>query len=210
MLSGEVRIKFSKTGKVKYISHLDLCRTFRTAFVRAGIPIWYSQGFNPHPKMVFATTVAVGHESVCELLDIRITEPMDEEELRARLDGQLTGDISILKVYEPKSELADLRFAEYEITFESAVDGEKLSELISAPLMVEKKTKSGNKVIDISGKIKEAHAAGEKLFCTLAASQSDTLGPDVFLRGIAPALPDSLPVSVVRTGLCDEQGRAFE
>ena len=210
MLSGEVRIRFSKTGKVKYISHLDLCRTFRTAFVRAGIPIWYSQGFNPHPKMVFATTVAVGHESFCELLDIKITSPMDEEELRDRLDKQLTKDISIIKVYEPHREFAELKYVGYEMTLESEVDADKLSGLLGGPLPVEKKTKSGNKIVDVSGKIKEVKAEGNRLTCVLAAAQSDTLGPDVFLRAIAPALPDALPVSVVRTNLYDEQGNEFE
>jgi len=210
MLSGEVRIKFSKTGKVKFISHLDLCRTFRTAFVRAGIPIWYSQGFNPHPKMVFATTVAVGHESVCELLDIKITSPMDEEELRSRLDAQLTSDIGIIKAYQPIASFADLRYSRYKMTFDREVDADKLAQLIGSPLPVERKTKSGNKVIDISPKIKGAIAQSNVIECTLASSQSDALGPEVFLRGISPALSGGTALSVSRIGLLDEQGREFE
>ena len=58
-----MRIKFRKIGRLKYISHLDLQRTFSTGLIRAGIPVWYSKGFNPHPKLVFALTVSVGAES---------------------------------------------------------------------------------------------------------------------------------------------------
>ena len=209
MLSGEVRIKFSKTGKVKFISHLDLCRTFRTAFIRAGIPIWYSQGFNPHPKMVFATTVSVGSESLTELLDIKITSPMEEEELRSRLNAELTKDIDIIEVYEPATPFADLRWAEYVVTFDGEVDEGKLTSLLSEPLCVEKMTKKGVKTIDILPKIKQASARGNELTCILAASQTDALGPDVFVKGITPAVSGDL-VSLVRTKLYKEDMSEFK
>ena len=54
MVPENIRIKFKKTGRLKYISHLDLCRTMQPAMIRAKIPLWYTEGFNPHPKMVFA------------------------------------------------------------------------------------------------------------------------------------------------------------
>lgn len=208
MLSGEVRIKFSKTGKVKFISHLDLCRTFRTAFIRAGIPIWYSQGFNPHPKMVFATTVSVGSESLTELLDIKITSPMDEEDFRSRLNAELTKDIDIVEVYEPATPFADLKWAEYVITFDGKVGADKLRALISEPLLVEKMTKKGLKTIDILPKIKLATSDGNTVNCVLAASQTDTLGPDVFVKGILPAVGGEL-VSLVRTKLYNDDMSEF-
>ena len=209
MLSGEVRIKFSKTGKVKFISHLDLCRTFRTAFIRAGIPIWYSQGFNPHPKMVFATTVSVGSESLTELLDIKITSPMEEEELRSRLNAELTNDIDIIEVYEPTTPFADLRWAEYIIKFDGKVDGDKLEQLLSEPLYVEKMTKKGLKTIDILPKIKQVSSQENTVKCILAASQVDTLGPDVFVRGISAAV-DGEVISLVRTKLYNEDMSEFK
>ena len=67
-----IRIKFLKTGSLQYISHLDLHRLINRALVRAGIPIWYTKGFNPHAKMVFALPLPVGVESVCEYLDVKI------------------------------------------------------------------------------------------------------------------------------------------
>ena len=209
MLSEAVRIRFSKTGKVKFISHLDLCRTFRTAFIRAGIPIWYSQGFNPHPKMVFATTVPVGGESLCELLDIKITSPMDEEEFKARLSSALTKDIGILGVYTPLRPFAELAYAEYRMELDAPVDPEKLSGLLTGELKVMKKTKNGDKLVDILPLIESASAFGNTLNCILAASQTMALGPDVFLRGIKPACPGDL-ISLMRTAVLTADLAPFE
>ncbi len=63
------RLLFSKTGRARYISHLDLMRTFQRVFLRAGIRLRHTEGFNPHPYMVFALPLPVGCESDCELLD---------------------------------------------------------------------------------------------------------------------------------------------
>ena len=119
-----LRIKFAKTGKLRFISHLDLCRTLTSAFLRAGIPIWYTQGFNPRPKLVFALTVSVGAESVAEYLDIRITREMSEIDLKRRLQNALTSDLEILEVYRPTSKLQDVAFADYEIFTERELDPE--------------------------------------------------------------------------------------
>ena len=68
-----VRLKFRKVGKLQYISHLDLQRTFMRVIVRACIPAWYTKGFNPHAKLVFSTPMSVGTESEYEFLDTTTT-----------------------------------------------------------------------------------------------------------------------------------------
>jgi len=67
----KIRVKFSKTGSLKFISHLDLNRTVKSAFLRSGLPIWYTQGFNPHPKTVFSLPLSVGTASLCEFIRVR-------------------------------------------------------------------------------------------------------------------------------------------
>ena len=69
----KIRLLYSKTGKAKYISHLDLMATMRRALLRAGIELKYSEGFNPHPYMSVALPLPVGCSSICELIDIGIT-----------------------------------------------------------------------------------------------------------------------------------------
>ena len=64
----KVRLEFSKTGKAKFISHLDLNRALKSVFIRSKVAIWFTNGFNPHPKMVFALPLSVGAESITELL----------------------------------------------------------------------------------------------------------------------------------------------
>jgi radical SAM-linked protein len=71
-----VRVKFKKVGNLQYISHLDLVRTMHKVIVRARLPLWYTEGFNPKPKMIFAAPLSIGTESVCEFVDIRLTERM--------------------------------------------------------------------------------------------------------------------------------------
>ena len=80
-----VRVKFRKTGNLQYISHLDLQRTFNRVLVRAGLPLWYTKGFNPHIKMVFGLPLPVGCESETEFLDIRIERDMPLDEIKERL-----------------------------------------------------------------------------------------------------------------------------
>ncbi len=61
-----IRLKFKKTGNLQYISHLDLVRTMHKVIVRADLPLWYTEGFNPKPKMIFAAPLSIGTESLSE------------------------------------------------------------------------------------------------------------------------------------------------
>ncbi len=211
MLSEGVRIMFAKTGKLKYISHLDLCRTFRSAFKRARIPIWYSQGFNPHPKMVFATTVSVGQESLCELLDIRITSPMSEEEFVSRLQNALTSEIHIIKAYEPCGKFTDLAYAKYEITLENELSEGELEEVLSKPIIITKMTKKGEKTEDIVPLVKSASVNKNVITCILSAVQNEFLNPDNFVKGLSVALGRELEVTkVLRTQVYYSNLEIFE
>ena len=75
-----VRVKFEKTGKLRYISHLDLLRTMQTALRRAKVDMEYSEGFNPHMKLSFASALSVGVTSDAEYMDLELSEPMAEGE----------------------------------------------------------------------------------------------------------------------------------
>ena len=82
-----VRIVFSKTGRAKYVSHLDLVRAMTRAVRRADIPLWYTEGFNPRPKLVFASPLSVGCGSACEIMDIRVLPEVTDEEIHHHLHG---------------------------------------------------------------------------------------------------------------------------
>ena len=71
-----VRATFEKRRRAKYISHLDLMRCMQRAFKRAGVPIWYTEGFNPHAYLMFPLALSLGCESGCECMDFRIDGEM--------------------------------------------------------------------------------------------------------------------------------------
>ena len=87
-----LRVKFFKKGRLQYISHLDLVRTMMKIIVRAKLPLWYTEGFNPKPKITFAAPLSIGTESMCEFMDIRLTEKMPAEEAMRRLNENMTDD----------------------------------------------------------------------------------------------------------------------
>lgn len=183
-----IRIKFAKTGKLRYISHLDLCRTLNSAFLRSGVPIWYSQGFNPRPKMVFGLTVSVGAESVAEYLDIRITHEMSESEIAKRLSAALTPDLAILSVYRPTSKLQEIEYADYTIYTECPLDPTAVEAVLSQPMVVMVHGKKGDKEKDISSQIVSVSVEGDEICARLAAGQGTFLNPENFMKGLLAGL----------------------
>ena len=139
MVSETIRIKFQKIGSLQFISHLDLIRTMNKVLKRAGVPLWYSEGFNPHPKLVFALTVSVGAESICELLDVRVTEHIDPQETKMRLNQELTEELKVLDVYYPETKFSDVSSAAYRFTFDQEITGAE--KLFASPCMILKKSK---------------------------------------------------------------------
>ena len=96
-----MRVKFFKRGKLQYISHLDLVRTMMKIIVRAKLPLWYTEGFNPKPKMVFAAPLSIGTESMTEFMDLRLIERMSEEEALLRLNRNMTDEMQAIEAYYP-------------------------------------------------------------------------------------------------------------
>ncbi len=91
-----IRIKFTRGEEVRYISHLDLMKTFERALRRSRIPIAYSQGFNPHPQMVFGLPLSVGVTSETEYADFELANPLEPEELVERLNKELPAGLKII------------------------------------------------------------------------------------------------------------------
>jgi len=184
-----LRLRFHKLGNLQYISHLDLQRTFSRVLVRAGLPLWYTKGFNPHIKMVFGLPLPVGSESVCELLDIRIERDMSESEVLARVNAELTDELSVTAVYPAVRKFADIAFAEYEYTV--VTDGADAAlaacvrEALQGPLPVMKKTKSGEREVDLAEGLLRADVRLENgvisLTAVLAAGEGRYISPEALI-----------------------------
>ncbi len=153
----KIRVKFSKTGSLKFISHLDLNRTVKSAFLRSKLPIWYTQGFNPHPKTVFSVPLSVGTASLCEFMDFRITEEVSGKEICDTLNAVFPEGLRAIEAYEPQTKFHDIGWADYEIRMEIAGAAEKVSVVetaLKAPIVIEKTTKIGTRTVDVSEFVK--------------------------------------------------------
>ena len=209
MVPENIRIKFQKVGRLRYISHLDLCRAMTPAMIRAGIPIWYTEGFNPHPKMVFTQPLPLFAESTCEYLDIKIVEPMPFDEIKDRLNRALAPELAVLDVYTPSEKFTEIFFANYEIRGFEFFTKEMLVRAFTGELEIEKKTKSGRMVtIDVLPQVIDVYMEDGVIICTLAASGENYLNPDLLCRAVVNKLGlTDVDFSITRTGWerCDRK-----
>ena len=145
----EVRLRFSKTGRLKYISHLDINRAMSRALKRAGIPLWYTEGFNPHPYMSFSLPLSLGVESLCESVDLRITGEITNKEIKDRLNSVLPEDLKIVDVYDDFRDNSEIVYSDYVYKFAFADNDlalEKIKNVLSSDeILALKKGKQGRK-----------------------------------------------------------------
>ena len=147
----EVRLRFSKTGQAKYISHLDTNRVFSRALARAKINQWYTQGFNPRPYMSFSLPLSLGVESYCENVDLRILDDLTDEEIKERMNNALPLGIRIVDVYEDFMDCHDIVYSDYVFKFEFKDNETALEKIIavleSDEILAQKKAKQGKRRI---------------------------------------------------------------
>lgn len=221
-----VRLQFKKIGNLQYISHLDLQRTFLRVINRACIPVWYTKGFNPHPKLVFSTPLSVGAQSVYEFLDLRMDREMPCEEIMARLNGELTEELCITDAYLPTTDFSSIAWASYEYEIATAgasADMAKAMEktLSTSPLTLVKRTKSGEKEIDIVPLIRSASVRFDsesgtlRMEAILRALSTEFLNPEMLItglkqvNGILSGNPAEEWYTVLRTAVMTEDGALF-
>ena len=190
-----VRLKFRKVGTLQYISHLDLQRTILRVINRACIPVWYTKGFNPHAKLIFSTPLSVGAQSEYEFLDIRIDREMSCEEIMKRMNRELTDELYITEAYIPTTDFHDIAWSTYEIKIKTEKASEALARdinntLTTSPLNLTKRTKAGDKVVDIISMINSLKVKfDEKSGCitiltTLSATTAEFLNPEMIITGL--------------------------
>ena len=184
-----VRLTFTKIDTAKYISHLDLTRCLIRAFRRTDIPLWYTEGFNPHPHLVFGMPLPLGVEGEREILDIRIN---DDEYKNSRILENMrrasVPGIDFISVSEPVYKTPEITFGDYEITIpcENPRDtAEKIKAICRGPVYIEKKTKKKEiKTINVTEYIKQLDVncadGGVVIKCILPAGNDFTVNPVPF------------------------------
>lgn len=208
-----VRIFYTKIGRMKFVSHLDMNRLMPRMIKRSGLPVWYTEGFNRHIYINYAVPLSLGFEGGYEVMDIRLTD--DEYnlcEVTARLNAATVEGIKFIRTAEPKLATKDIAFAEYKIRFEeNPPDG--LNGFFKKESVICRKIGKKGKIkeIDIMPLIKSADINGDTLSLILPAGSESNLNPslvmDAFFENTA-----CQPVfyTVLRTMIYDSELKPFE
>ena len=168
----KLRIKFSKTGDIKYTGHLDLMRFFQKLNRRAKLDLKYSQGFSPHQIMAFAQPLGVGVESIGEYVDIEVNDvDACSEELARRMNEVSVPELKILQVKrlpdDAKNAMASVQGALYKVSFkpgkepETSIDDKIDSFLNKDEILITKESKNGERSVDIKPGIYDFKSNGD-------------------------------------------------
>ena len=216
-----VRVWFKKMGMSRYVSHLDLMRAMTRALRRANVPLWYTEGYNPHPYITFALPLSLGMESLCESMDMRIEGESSNNDIFEMLKNSMPPGIEIVNVTDPVYDPKKIAFGEFDIFFDCEGKAAEISALITDmlskdELIVQKLgKKSGRKVlkdINFIEYIKSSSVAqfGERLKVNivLPAGSSTNINPALLADEIQKRA-DGIAYSLVRKQLLTDNMEAF-
>lgn len=217
-----VRIWFKKMGMSRYVSHLDLMRAMTRAIRRAKVPLWYTEGFNPHPYMTFSLPLSLGMESLCESMDIRIEGDSTNEEVFHMLEGAMPPGIEIISVDEPVFDPKKICYGEFDIIFECENKAQEVKNVIEEmlqrqELIVQKLGKKGRhkvlKDINLIEFIKQYNVKTNgdrvKLNLILPAGSVTNVNPSLLADEIAKRFED-ISYTIIRRRLLTQDMEDFK
>lgn len=185
-------VVFEKFPRIRHIGHLDLMRAMQRALRRSSLPVKFSQGFNPHLLLTFAAPLSVGMAGKREIMEVPLAADVAEEDFLQKLNAALPPELPCLsaRIVDDKhpASMASLYAAKYEILIDN--NGAAICNAIPAflaqeSIMALRKTKSGEKMVDIRPMIFDIEVQGDnKLCCTLALSEAATCKPDLLMEAL--------------------------
>lgn len=216
----KLRLRFEKTGRAVYISHLDLMRTMQRVFLRAGVPLKYSEGFNPHAEISIALPLSVGAESVCEILDFKVKENIAFEGLAETLTAAMPEGIRATAVYEAERKCKEIKWLrisgrlEYDDRDYAAMAQALNAFYAAESIVIRKKTKRGEGETDIRPAIHEIAFCADENHVTLQAvisAQDPTLNPELLVDALRQKAPELAPdfAAFRRLEILDTEGKLF-
>ena len=211
-----VRLIYKKQGRAKYISHLDINRLFTRVLKRSGLPVWYTEGFNPHIFVTFALPLSLGYVSEYDICDFRVVdEKIGNEEIKEVLSKTFPEGIEVVDVIDPLMKVKELCFAKFNVEIdcdkENAVKLENF--LCADEIIVDKTTKKKQlKSFDVKPKIKSMDISvsdeGISVSLLLPCGSEDNINPSIIFEK-AWENADFEIVSVTRGKLYDKNMQLF-
>jgi len=202
-----IRITFAKLGALRYTGHLDLHKLWERAARRAELPLAYSQGFHPQPKIYIAAALPLGFSSRCEMMDMRLESDIPLDGLREKLQNTLPPGIQVLKVESAEESVPALQTqvvsAEYEVTLTEPIDGSDLKRKVDSVVRAESIIRERRgKTYDLRPLIEElsftpsplplGEGVGVRVFMRLSAREGATGRPEEVLDTLGIAFEETL------------------
>ena len=209
----KARMEYEKTGVAAYISHLDLMQVLQRGFIRAGLPVKYSEGFNPHIYLSVLAPLSTGHESICELCDFDFTTDEIPENVLDKLNAALPEGIRARTIGQADRPVNQIANSGYRITLAQG-DPSEMAALFADSVVIEKRSKRGSREVDLKDYIRTISFAqeGDKVVCDcVLAAGNDPLNPSYIVaalqdKGLYPA---ELGAGFLRTSLLDQECKKF-
>ncbi len=215
------RIAFEKSGRARYISHLDLMRTFQRAFQRAKVPVKHTEGFNPHAHISIALPLSVGMDSVCELLDFETPTEINPDIIPA-LNAVMPDGIVIKELISSARKVGEIAWlrCELRLTYDNGIPEcteEKLNGLFASDsLVIRKKSKKGEvdfNIISCINALKVTRGSDKMLLIdAIISAQNPSLNPMYLIDAVKKYLPEAAPdfTIIKRIELFDAELRPFK
>jgi radical SAM-linked protein len=221
-----LRVRYAKRGRLRFTSHRDFARAFERALRRAEIPMAYSAGFSPHPKISYVGAAPTGVASEAEYLEIGLSRESDPEEIRAALDAALPDGLDVLEIVPagPGGFAERMQAAHWHVEL-PGVDPDALHDAVVAllartELSVERLTKDGRRLVDVrralvSAKVRpEVVIGGRAILDVVVRQATPAVRPDDILAAlrIVADLALDVPAVAVRVaqGPLDETGQVSD
>ncbi len=215
----KIRLVYRQTGRARWISHLDAMRTLQRILLRAGVPVRYSEGFNPHALISIVMPLSVGTESLCQLADIRVREEVDLISLPERPTAVSPEGLRFIRAREDFAKSAELKWLEAEGIWEyDNADPVRMAgacaELFSSPVQVLRRTKRGEGMFLLTDHIRELRFSPEdvavRVRCTVSCAEP-VVNPDLITAAVGQNLPAAAPDAAhfCRLALYKADGSAF-
>lgn len=212
----KIRVIFTKTDRMKFVSHLDMNRFIIRLVRMAKIPIWYTEGFNQHPYISFALPLSLGFESIYEIIDFKIVDDnFTNEMILDALNSKSIPGIMFIDAFEEDRKAKEIAYSKYKIKFFDPAIAKKFNEFIinSNQISVLKTTKKGGtKEIEIKQYLKEFDYDKEALTASLLipAGSELNINPTLYLDSYSNELSLGTDYSILRIGIYDKELNLFK
>ena len=208
---------FEKSVRIRHIGHLDIQRAVQRGLRRSGLPVAYSQGFNPHILITFASALSTGACGLREIMDVKMAEPVTEEAFVTAMNQAMPSE---LKVSEARAVddrhpalMACLKAASYDLLIRDSAQAERIAAACPEMMAREsipavRKTKTGLRECDIKPLIYSLSVQGQHIMTTTALTEKEACKPDMLISALQQqaGITDEVRVLITRTALLGEDG----